>query len=67
MRMRDLAVHLLLKMLDRLLSGCLRQKTRCKRKKVEDQEGIPENERYQVVNAVWGPIVDESKAGRRNF
>ena len=32
-----------------------------KRKKARDQETVPENERYRVVDAKWEPIVDGGK------
>ncbi|GAB4117314.1 MAG: recombinase family protein [Candidatus Caldatribacteriota bacterium] len=32
-----------------------------KKKRTEDQEKLPESERYRIVDAVWEPIVDKEK------
>ena len=32
-----------------------------KNKKKDDQEKLPESERYRIVNAVWPPLMDEEK------
>lgn len=32
-----------------------------KKKKIQDQEKLPEEERYKIVDAVWPLIVDEEK------
>lgn len=32
-----------------------------KKKKIQDQEKLPEEERYKIVDAVWPPIIDEEK------
>ena len=32
-----------------------------KKKKTLDQEKLPENEKYRIVDAVWDPVIDEKK------